>query len=689
MICKNCSSQVNGKFCPNCGTPVEQEPVTEQIPVVEQAPVIEQAPIAEPSPVAEPIAPPVQEPVAEPDYAQPTYAPVQESYYQPAMNEEQPAPKKKKKKLKVIIIIAVILALLIAAFCVTSFTDLIFTKKAQFGSIIRNMGVDLDVRFDPIESDYLETKYSVKINPEHKLIKDEKLSAEDMEAFDLINSINLSMKQHLGKEEIETIVSAYEGDIKLADVQMLLNKDAIYGKLNFSDVVFKIPSNGLDYTDLQGKSERLTQLMSDEMAELIKNGEYENGKYNGYFRPEKDLKAIELKLDDDDISDAVINILEGYFDAFNLDEALGVDTDDLFGGEIALDEVTVNALYTGTFSFARESRGFSIIIEVDDEEVELLFYSNKKDKAIYGFSTPDGEIVLTDKFEIEGDTQSGIITIDGENIDADELKDIAITYTRKHNFLEASVDFVAEGENIKLKYTCNGDGNRVEGAIGIDVNSEELLSINMTTAPCDAFDVTIDTNKAVDITGRFDEDEVVEQLTNDLTAWVESNEEGVIFGMLNELIEMSKLSALEQYMVDEYGIVLVPSEFETQERASFVVKSGYAIDVQEVGYENNIVKELTETAYLDVSDYTYSQQLQVLDTMKAQYDSVDVSGCAIESKLIDDYVVITVRMWDMDDPDTLAGLKAQGLVNGNISEGIIPFDAAAATMIRNGYERVE
>lgn len=690
MICKNCSSQVNGKFCPNCGTPVEQEPVIQQAETFEQTTVLEQSPVAqqEPTPVAQPVEPPVQEPV----YAQPTYAPAQESYYQPPMSEEQPAPKKKKKKAKVIIIISVILALLIALFCVASFTDIIFSKKMQFGSIIKNIGSDVDVKFDPIGTGSLETKYSVKINTEHTLIKDEQLREEDLEVIDLINSLNISLKQNLSGEENKMILTAYEGDIKLVDVQALLDKDAIYGKLNFSDVVYEIPTNGLDFTDLNSKNEQLTQLISDEFAELVKNGEYENGKYSGYFRPEKDLKAIELKLDDDDVMDAAQAIIEGYFDVFNIDEAIGIDMDDVFSGENALDKITVNALYVGNFSFARESRGISIIIEVEDEEVELLFYSNKKDKAIYGISTPDGEITLTDKFEIDGDTQSGTITIDGtiegESID-DELKDFAVTYTRKHNFLEASVEVSEDGETANVKYTVKGDGNRIECAVSIDVNSEELFALNTITEQCDDFDVNIDKSNAIDLTGSFDEDEVVEQLTNDLTAWVESNEEGVIFGYLNELIEMSKTTVLEQYMLDEFGIEHTQTDFEAQERGTLVLDYSYIVDVQEFGYENNIIKEMIETVYIDVSDYSYSQQQQVLDSMKESYEGVDVYGFAVTNELVGDYVVSTLRMWDMDDPETLAGLRDAGLVGGDPSSDVVYFDASAESMISAGYERVE
>ena len=41
MICKNCSAEFDGKFCPDCGTPAEiAEPVAEA-PVVE-SPAVEE-----------------------------------------------------------------------------------------------------------------------------------------------------------------------------------------------------------------------------------------------------------------------------------------------------------------------------------------------------------------------------------------------------------------------------------------------------------------------------------------------------------------------------------------------------------------------------------------------------------------------------------------------------------------------
>ena len=554
MICKNCSTEFNGKFCPNCGTPAEQAPVAVQEPVtptvaieqepVIQAAVIEQEPVSEPTPVAEPT--PVQEPVC----AQPTDAPVQEAACEPEMSEEAPESRKKSKK-KLIIILSIVLAVLIAAFCVVSFTDLIISKRMQFGSIIKNMGADVDTKFDPIDSDYTETRYSVKVNTEHSLLQ-ENLSDSELRYYELINSIDFSIKQYHGEDESKLIFAAYEGDIKLADVQALLKKDALYGKANFSDMVLELSTktdfaeDGLDFTNPKDKLEQLEQLITDKITEMIKEGEFEGSDYKGHFDIDKGTKAIVLTLDNDDINELLTDIIKESGELFGFDVA---DVDDLEG---EYGKITVSALYEGAFSYARKSRGVSIVVKDGDFKAELLFYSNKKNEAVYGVAVDGEDIFLTDKYEIDGDTQKGTITIDGSLVE-DEYKDISVKYTRKHNFLEASTSLELEGEQVDVNFTMQRDDSGITSSMKMSVSGEEIISYSITTAPCDEFDVDIDTSNTVDALDDFDD--VLEELGTDLLDYIKSQDEGEAFKAINELIEELEEQQLPEAQYDFSGIL--------------------------------------------------------------------------------------------------------------------------------------
>ena len=209
MICKNCSAEFEGKFCPECGTPAVQvtehvaESATEEVAVNE--PATEE--VAD-DVIVESVTPPT----AEEEFVAPE--PVAEGYYYEPTNGDSEVidiPKKKKTGLIVAIIIIV---LAVAVFCVAAFTDLIFPKQAQFISVLNNMGSDVSADFDEIEGDNAEIKLSVKLNGD----SDEVADVIPAETIDLINSLGLSLKlSQKSDSRVDAIMSVFEGDKKLTD----------------------------------------------------------------------------------------------------------------------------------------------------------------------------------------------------------------------------------------------------------------------------------------------------------------------------------------------------------------------------------------------------------------------------------------------------------------------------------------
>jgi len=708
MICKNCSTEFDGKFCPECGAPAEEiEQVAEQTaePVAEEVAASE--PMAEEvadDVVVESVTPPTteQEDVQIPE-------PVAE-YYEPVTvgGEVADTPKKKKKTGLIIAIIIIVLA--VAAFCVASFTDLIFPKQAQFISILNNMGSGVSADFDEIESDSAEVKLSVNLNGDN----DEVASVVPEEAIDLINSLGLSWKMSKKSDSrIDAIMSVFEGDKKIVDALSIISEDAMYLKGDFSDTVFMLP---VESDEDSVKLNEYAEYVKKELEEVLRKNEPVKGTYKGAFDIGEDVKTLTVTLTESEINDTINKIIPEGFATFGVTETFEAPE-----GGYGIKEVSVSSLYSGAFAFARKSLGVSVKVKMDisdltndmavystgaqEIEFEIIFYSDKESKAIYGVNFyaqgVTGGIVCEDNYEIKNGEQTGVVNmkLTGALDSSSTIGTVSmpsVTYSIKKNSFNYNIRMADSGDIVETKFSAVRDDKGLAMSADILLNSEKLGGYYATIAKCEPVSADFDTSKAVDITKdelTDAEQEAVMNVMTDLQTLIDSNEDSVLLALVGELLGGTQgdfEAPIEQYMWDEYGIEFYYTGFDTDNRASYVVASDEMIDVQEFGYNGDKVVEMAETAYIYVGNYSESQREQVFDALEDSFAYTDkYDGVWVVVFEEGDYAVLYMWLSNLDDPQNVKDFINLGLISAASGTTELSFSATDSALVSGGYERVE
>lgn len=719
MVCKNCSTEFEGKFCPECGAPAQEiEQVAEQAAeIVEEVsePVFTEASAEEVAAelnandvVVETLTPPSTEdadvPALEPESEEGCYVPADEAGCVVTQ------PKKKKKGLIIAIIIIVVLA---AAFCVTAFTDLIFSKQAQFVSVLKNMGSDVSADFDSLESDNVEMKLSAKVNGESEMLAD----VVPKEVADLVNSLGLSLKMSQKSDDrVDGMLSVFEGDKKLADALCIIdNNDAMYLKADFSDATVKLPMQKTEDTVML---DEYVEYVKQELVAVLEENEPVKGEYNGGFDLGAEVKTLTVTLNENEINDTINKIMPETFTTFGITETFE-KPENGYG----IKEITVSSLYSGAFSFARKSLGISVTVKVDigslvgsaesqELVLEFVFYSNKENKAIYGinFSSTGvtGGIYFEDNYEIKNGEQSGVVNVKTSGI-FDSTQTLgttampSVTYTIKKNHFDYNMRMVNGADISEVKATIVRDDKGMSESIVWLMNSEEIGGMYLNMTDCEPVNVEIDTSKAVDISKdelTDDETERLMTIVTDLQTLIQENEDSVLLAVVGEALSGNQGDEspdedgwypVETYMWDEYGIDHYTTIFSTPNRAAFVAEVNGMYDVLEYGYEGDIIKEMTETLYIDVYGYTEAEQQSILEAMEDSLaHAMDLEDAYIYFELYDDYVITTVMMQNLDDADNVRAFINAGLITSDTADvTVLSFSRSAQGLETGGYERVE
>lgn len=717
MICKNCSTEFDGKFCPECGAPAEEiEQVAEQVtePAAEVAlSVVDEPAIEEIADDAaeESVTPPATEqedaPTAEPE--------AQGNYFEPETYTGCIVTQPKKKKTGLIVAIVVIV-LAIAAFCVASFTDLFFSKQAQFVSILNNMGSDVSADFDELSDKNVEMKLSAKLDGESDVLAD----IVPKEVADLVNSLGLSMKGSMkGEDRADVTFSLFEGDKKLADFLAFQTKDAMYLKTDFSDVVVVSP---IERGENDVELDEYLEYVKRELIAVLEKNEPVKGEYNGGFDLGTEVKALTVTLNESEINDTINKIIPQSFKTFGFSEIFEKPADGY-----GIKEISVSSLYSGAFSFARKSLGVSVTVKVDmdnltgaktgatlSEELvlEFIFYSNKENKAIYGLNLSStgvtGGIYFEDNFEIKNGEQSGVVNMKTSGVlDATQALGTvtmpSVTYTIKKNSFDYNIRMVNGADISEVKFSAVRDSKGLNESVVWLMNSEEIGGFYLDMASCEPVSVDFDTSKAINITKdelSDDEKESFMAIVTDLQTLIDKNEDSVLLAMVGELLGGNQGNQgpdedgwypVETYMWDEYGIDHYATIFSTSNRAAYVAEVNGMYDVQEFGYDGDTIKQMTETLYIDVYGYTEDQQQSVLKSMEDSFAHVEsIEDAYIYVELYDNYVVTTIMMDNLDNPQNLKEFISAGLISSSEKNpAMISFSQSAQMLKNGGYERVE
>ncbi len=704
MICKNCSAEFEGKFCPECGTPAEPQNVTEQIaePVEEQ--------------IAEPVAEQVTEAVAENDDV------VTETLTPPSPADEEipvetvpeqadddfcdcvccggcteeapveasvdvPYELPKKKKGKAGLIIAIIAVILIAAFCVASFTDLIFSKEAQFVSVLKNMGTE-SIEFDVIDSDYIESRTSIDVKSDNELLED-----APTEVLDLINSISLGVKYTENDDVYKSVMTIFEDGKALADASIIITEDESLGKFGFSDIVFKAPSPYATSSKItEEQLEKFVTELKKEFYSVLEKNEPEKGTYSGGFDIGMKANTLTVDLNEQETTNLIKNLIDITYRELDL-ESMDFAKPEYDGKA----RISVSALYTGAFSFARNSLGVSIVIDNGEEAVEIIFFSNKENKAIYGTYCDGEHITVTDNFERKNGEQSGKLTVSSniDDVDIEELMKLSATYTIKRNDFETKISYVDEDYPVDIILSMKNEAGSTKLSLRADYKSKEIGTINIDFKPCEPFDVTIDSTNAIDLESLDEETDKLEKLLTDLEALVEENEDSELISILSSLIapepDDEPVSEFEMAFLD-VGLEYEPDIFYTDNTAAFVFATGDgSLDLQEFGYNGDVIDEMTETYYMYVGTYTDAQQQAILDSLENTYaEASTLESAYIEIYLDGDYLVLFIQMWDLSVVQNLNAFADAGLIDLSSSSATqLSYKQSEALLLGSGYIKAE
>ena len=117
-------------------------------------------------------------------------------------------------------------------------------------------------------------------------------------------------------------------------------------------------------------------------------------------------------------------------------------------------------------------------------------------------------------------------------------------------------------------------------------------------------------------------------------------------------------------MFDERGVEFVENELSTPERMTFAaLASEDTLEVYEVGYEGDTVREIYKTFYLNIEQYDQSQRESVKQAMQNSFAAAEeFSDITITHELTDKYYVMRARIIKLDTVSMLVDAIECGLI---------------------------
>ncbi|MBR5271909.1 MAG: hypothetical protein IKU25_00720 [Clostridia bacterium] len=697
MICKNCSTEFEGKFCPECGAPA-QEDVAEVVETVET--------VAEPAEetveaVAEVAAEPetvefVSASTPEPEFKASYEAPATYGYTPPS--EEQ--PKKKGKAGLVIGIIVAIIVLLAGAFCVSAFTDLVFSKQAQMVDSLTDF-FDVDFELEGYDWEYIQGKMSATINDKHKEFKTE----EDKELAKLIADFakTLDVTFKAGADDGKAIydITVNESNKALLNVQGALDykNEQFLFKGDFTDITVRMALEGMNLDDMDGideeKLEAAIEAAKNKFAEgvkaALKNSEVTDGVYNGNFDLGAQVKTLTVTIKAEDCKKILTETVEAFF--IKLGKVVPTEVSELL--DDVDEDMTLSVFYDGKFSFDRTGYGFSIFI--DNEET--IVYSNGVNKRILGdaYNQPGNSYMSYIEIDFEkkaGGGERGTIKnvtkyqSDNNTFDSDNVTDVCTYDISKTG---GTVTFSAEDVKFDFTYVLGGD--KMEFDMKATVDGEELFTLDYEFGKAEPFTVTFNNDKVMDM-----EDEssaLYTEFITDLQEWfVEKSETSELMGFALSLLDpTADMTDVEAYIYNEYGAEFVEAEFLTEHNATFILadEENAILDIQEIGYDGDTIKEMYQSVYVYVGDYTASQKETMEDSLYSIFGDVSDIDCAyVWVEDMGDWMLLEVGVWDLDVPANLKAVSDAEIIELYGSDVQSLSYKATETVFKNsGYTKIK
>jgi len=138
-------------------------------------------------------------------------------------------------------------------------------------------------------------------------------------------------------------------------------------------------------------------------------------------------------------------------------------------------------------------------------------------------------------------------------------------------------------------------------------------------------------------------------------------------------------------IVKESGIDFKPAKFGKSDVMTFVAvyeESGM-LEVVEYAYKNDVVSEMKNTVYIDITPYNDAQIAQLEKNAETQFAVYEADFSVVEYGKTDDYLVVTLHFSGLDKLDNVVALADMGLVSGDV-EGLISMKQSEKDMLASG-----
>lgn len=138
------------------------------------------------------------------------------------------------------------------------------------------------------------------------------------------------------------------------------------------------------------------------------------------------------------------------------------------------------------------------------------------------------------------------------------------------------------------------------------------------------------------------------------------------------------------------GIAFTKHEFSTAQSAAFVgLTTDDTLELVELGYEGDTVKEVFKTFYLNVEQYDASQKESIKQSMELNFaEAENISCVTITHEISDKYYIMKTQINSLDNADNLKAVIEAGLLDF-ASEGVSSLQMSAAEDVLVAYDFIK
>ena len=146
-------------------------------------------------------------------------------------------------------------------------------------------------------------------------------------------------------------------------------------------------------------------------------------------------------------------------------------------------------------------------------------------------------------------------------------------------------------------------------------------------------------------------------------------------------------SSAFQDILDDNALTFECFDFDYLDYSVFAKEDANGmIDIQEIGSDDDVVYEMYETICVPTTGYS-QDQLDALDkNMQEAYAGYeDLSCCLVDYYQLEDFYVIELYIWGLDDSENISDLSALGFIENGWLASYISYSNTKDNLIGSGY----